>query len=550
VEAVQAEPRSGATRALAAALLLLAAMVWMEPAGSGLAEPDETRYAEIPREMLAAGDLVVPRLNGVPYFEKPPLLHWLNAASLRLFGETSWAARLPTRLAGMGTVLLIILAARRRGGGGLPAGIFFLAAPMGFLFSRANLTDGLLTFGFTATLLAGRAAVLRREAGRPWAAISAAAGAAAAAGFLTKGLVAIVLPGAILLLWALATRRIPILLRTLVLSPAPVVFAALAAPWFLAVERRHPGFLDFFFVGEHLRRFATGAAKRPGGIEYFVPVFFLGFLPGLPFFVAGVARALRRRKEDEGGLFVLLWFGVVFVFFSLSRSKLPPYLLPAIPAAALLAARGAEENGHARRLWIVQACLATALAAGLLVQPELRGAARALRLEGLVAPALALLVVAAWLAVLLAARSRTAALTSLAVAWTSFYAAVALGWPKTPQARLSTELAEAARSAGAGRIPVVAYRNYVNGLSWELKSPIPVADFRGELEPEFESRSAVREALFWTKEKFWAQWRSRPLIALVRLKDLVPLMTATPPARVVRYSGRYAIVANFPEGSP
>src|SRR5262245_6797948 len=111
-EALGAEPRGGATRTLGAALLLLAAMVWLEPAGSGLAEPDETRYAEIPREMLAAGDLLVPRLNGVPYFEKPPLLYWLNAASLRVFGETPWAARLPTRLAGTGTVLLVFLAAR------------------------------------------------------------------------------------------------------------------------------------------------------------------------------------------------------------------------------------------------------------------------------------------------------------------------------------------------------------------------------------------------------------------------------------------------------
>jgi 4-amino-4-deoxy-L-arabinose transferase-like glycosyltransferase len=263
-----------------------------------------------------------------------------------------------------------------------------------------------------------------------------------------------------------------------------------------------------------------------------------------------VARALRRRREDEGGLFFLLWFAVVFVFFSLSRSKLPPYLFPAVPAAALLAADGIEADRHARRLWIVQACLATALAAGLLAAPELRDAARTLRLEGIVAPALALLLVASWLAVLLAARSRAAALTSVAVAWTAFFAAVALGWPKTPQARLSTELAESARSAGAGRVPVASYRNYVNGLSWELKAPIPVADFRGELEPEFEAQPEVRDALFWTKERFWSQWQSRPLIALVRLKDLVPMMTASPPARVVRYSGRYAIVTNLPDERP
>src|SRR6202521_5506882 len=101
------------TRLLFAVLLLLLAIAWIEPRRSGLAEPDETRYAEIPREMLAAGDLVVPRLSGVPYFEKPPLLYWANAASIAVFGETPWAARLPTRLAGLAPVLLMILALTR-----------------------------------------------------------------------------------------------------------------------------------------------------------------------------------------------------------------------------------------------------------------------------------------------------------------------------------------------------------------------------------------------------------------------------------------------------
>src|SRR5262245_50108885 len=178
MEALPARPPG--SRSLMAAFVVLLAVVWIEPRGSGLAEPDETRYAEIPREMLAAGDLVVPRLNGVPYFEKPPLLYWLNAASLCVFGETPWAARLPTRLAGLGTVALVIVAANGAGAGGLAAAVFFLAAPMGFLFSRTNLTDGLLTFFFTATLLAGRAAILRRESGRPWIGMAALFGASCA----------------------------------------------------------------------------------------------------------------------------------------------------------------------------------------------------------------------------------------------------------------------------------------------------------------------------------------------------------------------------------
>ncbi len=536
--------RTPGRRTLLAALFALIAVAWLEPSGARLAEPDETRYAEIPREMLAAGDLVVPRLNGVPYFEKPPLLYWANAASLRLFGETPWAARLPTRLAGLGTLALVFLAARGAGLGGAAA-VLFLAAPMGFLFSRTNLTDGLLTFFLTATLLAGRAAVLRRETQRPWRAMASLFGACAAAAFLTKGLIAIVLPAAIFFAWAVSTGRLAATFRALVVSPAPLVFLVLALPWLLAVERRHPGFLDFFFVREHFRRFATGAAKRPGPVYYFVPVFVLGFLPGLPFFLRGFRRGLRASDE---GFFFVVWFTVVFVFFSISGSKLPPYLFPAVPAAAVLAALGMPGTG-ARASWIVQAALATILAVALISHPELRAAARELHLEALVAPALALLVLASWFAVLLAARSRELALASVAAGWFCFFGAVALGWPKTPQARLTHELADAAREAAAPwKAPIVGYRDYLNGLSWELRTPIPVAAYKGELEPEFETDPAVRAALFWDRERFWAAWQGgRPVVALVRLGDLVELMKASPPARVVRYSGRHAIVANFPE---
>ena len=535
------------SRSLLVALVLLLAAVWIEPRGSGLAEPDETRYAEIPREMLAAGDLLVPRLNGVPYFEKPPLLYWLNAASLRIFGETSWAARLPTRLAGLGTAALVVVAANGIGAGGLAAAVFFLAAPMGFLFSRTNLTDGLLTFFFTATLLAGRASVLRREAGRPWIGMAALFGASCAAAFLTKGLIALVLPASIFFIWSVSTGRVVATLRTLVLSPAPLVFLVLALPWFLAVERRHPGFLDFFFIREHFQRFATKAAKRSGPPWYFVPVFLLGFLPGIPFFVRGFGKALRARED---AFFFFVWFTVVFVFFSTSGSKLPPYLFPAIPAAAVLAARGVPEAGR-RGLWIVQAVLAAALAVGLLAHPVLRGAAREMRIEGIIAPAFAILVLGSAFAVLFAGNAPKLALTSLGIGWAAFLFAVVFGWPRTPQARFTTELGEAARRAAApwkGKAAIVGYKDYLNGVSWTLGKPIPVAAYRGELEPEFERKPEVRESLFWSADRFWAEWKSgRPVVALVRGKDLVEVMTAAPPARVVRWANRHAIVANFPE---
>jgi 4-amino-4-deoxy-L-arabinose transferase-like glycosyltransferase len=541
----------GSRRLFAAALLLLAAVVWLEPAGSPLTEPDETRYAEIPREMLAAGDLVVPRLNGVPYLEKPPLLYWSNAVALSLFGETPWAARLPTRLAGMGTTLLLLFGVGAIWGeaAGLAAAVVYLASPMGFLFSRVNLTDGMLTFFFAATLFLARSALLRRSKGQPALGLAALAALATAGAFLTKGLVALVLPGAILFLWCLLTGRLNALF-SLGFFPALPVFLAVSLPWLAAVETRVPGFLQFFFIHEHLQRFATAEARRPGPIYYFLGVFAAGFLPALPFFALGLRNLGRvsRWKEDEpDALFFALWFAVVFVFFSVSRSKLPPYLLPAAPAAAALAGRGLLA-ARSRGPWLASALLAALLVAGAAAAPIARKEIADHGLLPIALPAAALLLLAAFSAVPLSARGPAPAAFALAAAWTAFFSAVALGWPKVPNATAEAGLARAARAAAAsGSARVVAYRTYLNAFSWELKTPIPVADYAGELTPEFERRPEVRAGLFWPKARFWNEWASgRPLVVLLRQRDKELFGETTPKARILAEERKHLLVANFP----
>ena len=512
--------------------------IWFEPAGSYLAEPDEPRYAEIPREMLASRDFVTPRLNGVPYFEKPPLLYWFNAAALSVFGETPWAARLPTRLAGLGTTLLVgFSVARARGRpAGIAAAALFLASPMVLTFSRLNLTDGLLTFFFTATLLAGREAVERREAGRGAAAMSALTGALAAAGFLSKGLVAIVLPGGILLLWCLAARR-PRALLALLAGPALPAFVLLAAPWFVMAERRNPGFLQFFFIHEHLQRFATAEASRPGPIYYFGMVFVLGFLPGLPFFFSG----WRRVTADRDALFYAIWFAVVLVFFSVSRSKLSPYLFPAFPAAAALAARGFSGSGQRRGRWLGAALISTALLAAAAAIPAVR---RTVAHEGVTAVAVAataLLLAGSWGAWALRGRPRVA-LASLTAGWGLLYVGLAVIYPHTPTARDLQELARGASEAAASsHAPVVFYRTYVQTIPWELKqSPVPVADHTGELESWFLPEPRRRQ-IFWSRDDFWREWAARPLVAVARTRDRGDFPAT---ARLIASRGKYCLVTN------
>ncbi|MGE5276207.1 MAG: glycosyltransferase family 39 protein [Acidobacteriota bacterium] len=528
---------------LAAALLALLFAVWLEPPGSFLAEPDEARYAEIPREMLAAGDFVTPRLNGVPYFEKPPLLYWANAASLALFGQTPWSARLPTRLAGTATALLLAWAVARLSGRdqGLSAGIFFLAAPFGFACARTNLTDGVLTFFFTATLLCAFAVLRRAAAGRPAAGLAAAAGALAGAGFLSKGLIAIVLPGGVLLFWALATKNLRSL-RALLLSPGPIAFAAVAAPWPLLAERANPGFLQFFFVREHFQRFSTPAASRPGPIYYFAALFLAGFLPGLPFFFRGAREGLRR---DPVSLFFLIWFSVVLVFFSISQSKLPPYIFPAFPAAAALAARGLGFSGGSAVPWRWHAALVALFLAALAFAPDVRGAIAESGLLALcLAGSAALLAGAAWS---LRARGPDRALVGMGLGWAGLFVVLGLAWPRLAMTTDLPALADAAQRS-ASSMPgarIVSYRCYVQTFPWRLRRLVPLADYRGELEDQWLSRER-REEIFWTRSRFWARWGSGDrLVVLLRARERADFEKAQPAARFLECRGKYCVAANW-----
>jgi 4-amino-4-deoxy-L-arabinose transferase-like glycosyltransferase len=529
---------------LFAALLLLLVPVWLEPAGSWLAEPDEARYAEIPREMLASGDYVTPRLNGIPYFEKPPLLYWANAASMRLFGATPWAARLPTRLFGLGTLIVLVLGTATAWGAetGLAAGILYLASPYGFLFSRVNLTDVPLTFFFTATLFLARAAIARREARLPWKLLSLLTGLAAAGGFLSKGLIAIVLPGGILLLWCILARRTRFL-SALLAGPALPAFLLASAPWFSLAQKRNPGFLHFFFIHEHFQRFAAAEHMRPGPIYYFVLVFLAGFLPALPFFFSALRRF--RVAGDRDAQFFLIWFGVVLVFFSVSRSKLPPYLLPAIPAAAALAARSVFGRPRAGSgAWLSSAVLAALLPAAVLLDPTLRGSVREYGLTAIAAGGLAVLLLGSFAAFALSKRSAASAAFTLACGWAGFGMMAALTWPRLPNATGPHALAAAAVAARDDGATVVGYQAYLQGLPLALASPIPLADYVGELEPQFLRTPESRDALLWTRERFWSEWKSgRRYAALVRERDIDEFKGGV--VRVLARGPKQFLIANY-----
>ncbi len=342
-------PREAGERTLLALLLLATFLLVLEPGRVPLFEPDEGRYGEIPREMLATGDWVTPRLNGVLYFEKPPLYYWSVAASMAVLGPTELAVRLPGKLSAAGMVLLAAAFARRRWGArtGLLAGLVLASSLLVVALARIAIIDPMLSLALSAAAFAFAAFAEGEEAGDARRARRALYGfhVACAAAVLLKGLIGVVLPGGAIVLWTLVTGRRRTLAR--VFSPGPLaVFLLLAAPWHVAMARRHPDFLQFYFVHEHFQRFATTEHRREGPLVYFVPVLLAGFLPWTGFLARleetwpGLRRAAWKERATEG--FLWTFAILVFAFFSASRSKLIPYILPIWPVLAVLLALGIE----------------------------------------------------------------------------------------------------------------------------------------------------------------------------------------------------------------
>jgi 4-amino-4-deoxy-L-arabinose transferase-like glycosyltransferase len=364
--------------ALLAALLALAA-AWFGTLGERrLIKPDEGRYGEIPREMVASGDWLTPRLNGLKYFEKPPLQYWATAAAYSVFGVSEWATRLWGALTGFAGVLLAFFVGRRLQGeaAGFAAAAVLASAALYAVMSQVATLDMSTAFFLALAVFATLLAQLDGAPPRARRAWMLAGWAAMALATLSKGLIGFVLPMGAVGLYVLWQRDFGLLKRLHIL-PGAALFLAIAAPWFAAVSAANPEFARFFFVHEHFERFLTTQHERKGPLWYFVPVLLLGFLPWLLSLAGGLWRAVRRAEPGafRPARFLVAWCVVVFAFFSVSSSKLPPYLLPIFPALAVLV--GAQLAGASRGLLAAQAALMALLGFALLAALGLMGAAPA-----------------------------------------------------------------------------------------------------------------------------------------------------------------------------
>jgi 4-amino-4-deoxy-L-arabinose transferase-like glycosyltransferase len=318
-------------------LLLAAVALGWNLGGYRLLDPDEGRNAEVAREMAQTRDYLVPHLDGLPYLDKPVAYFAAAAVVMTALGPTETAARLPAYAATLATIALLVAFARRRWGedAGWLAGIAYATMVLPLAYARTAIFDSSLTLCTTA-------AVLWLFEDRPvlaWAAMGA--------GALTKGPVAIVVPLLAMVPHALATGT-P--LRRLFAWRALGVFAMIALPWFIAVSIRIPEFPRYVFVRETLQRMLTGSFHRSAPVWYYIPVLPVATFPWI---VPALARLrewrgtwlARRAAEAREPLLFASWVIVPLVFFTLSRSKLPQYMLPLTPAFALAATRNIVNYG-------------------------------------------------------------------------------------------------------------------------------------------------------------------------------------------------------------
>ncbi|MBS0580440.1 MAG: glycosyltransferase family 39 protein [Proteobacteria bacterium] len=521
--------------------ILLAAAWFATAPWRPLFDPDEGRYAEIPREMVVSGDWVTPHLNDLRYFEKPPLQYWATAATYELFGLTPLTSRL-WAFALAFACLPMVYAWVRRLYGALPALLAVAAlavSPYFVMVSHVNVLDQGLAFFLVGAVFCFTRAQLSAPgapAERRW---MLAAWAAAALAVLSKGIVVGVLAGLSLLVYSLLERDRRIWGR-LHLLPGLALFLAIAAPWFVLVTLRNPSFPGFFFVHEHFARFLTTVHSRVEPWWYFLVLLAVGTLPWL----MPLLRTLSSRPAADASppgaagafkplKFLLVYSLVTLGFFSASGSKLAPYILPILPTlAAVVAVRSAADpTAFMRNAARLSAALMTVAGIGLLLYSA--------RHQGFVARAAIGWTVAALGAAALAVAvtwGRRALLPAVAV---TALAAI-LGWQFLMNAfavveptHTSLALVEAVRPQVRPGTALYSVGQYRETISPYLARTLQVVAFRGELEfglgeepakdmsmEQFVRRwDGATDAVAFFDPGLWDQWRRQGLPGRVVAAD-------------------------------
>ena len=536
-----------------AILLLVFSVVWFCNLDyRNLLRPDEGRYAEISREMLASADWITPRLNGIKYFEKPPLQYWMTAGAYALFGESEWTARLWAALTGIaGVVMTGLVGARLLGrGAGFNAALVLASSFLYVVIGHMNTLDMGVTFWLSAALFAFLLAQdpnLPPARARRWMLVS---WAAIGLGFLSKGLIGLLLPGLALAIYV-AIERDFTLPRRLHAGYGIVLLLAIVLPWVIAVSIANPEFPHFFFIHEHFARFLTKEHHREGAWWYFIPILVGGLLPWTPMLVPAAWRAWRT--EAVGGRFnvrkfLLVYVCTIFAFFSVSGSKLPSYILPLFPALALLLGDWlAHVDSRRLRRFMLPAVAVAAV--GLATVPfaarfgsEKVPAALYERFAPWLGGAFLIFLVAGASAYFLARSGRArSAIVTMACGSLLLIQIGMTGHQTLSPSYSAAQVAEIVKPYLGADVPFYSVRTYEHTLPFYIKRTVTLVDYADEFEFGLQQQPDLQIA---TMQEFRTRWESDRKALAIMGPDVYRTLTEQGlPMHVLSSDGRRVIVS-------
>jgi 4-amino-4-deoxy-L-arabinose transferase-like glycosyltransferase len=502
-------------------------------------DPDEGRYAEIPREMAASGDWLTPRFNGLKYFEKPPLQYWATAAAYDTFGVSEWTSRLWTVGLAFACLPMVFGWTRRLYGrnAALIAVVALCVSPYFGIVGHLDLLDAGFSFWLTGAVFAFTLAQCTEAGSRDERRWMLVAWATAALAILSKGIVVGVLTGASLIVYSCIERDMRPWRRLHAAVGVPL-FALIAAPWFIAVSMRNPDFPEFFFIHEHFARFLTTVHQRVEPWWFFLPPLLLGVLPWARGLIGGVLHGWRDAgpsPQFKPLRFLLIFAVFTLAFFSASGSKLAPYIQPMFPPlAAVVGVYFAQHGGFLRSMAVITASLVSLVAVGVLIYSAIHNSfvPQAATVWSAVAVVVMLVAVfASW------SKQRTQTMGPAVV----IAAAAAFGWQCfmtalgiVPPARSARDLVMAVKPYVHPQTQLYSVGQFRETISPYLQRTLTVVEFEGELqfglhaEPgkqmatpaDFVTRwDSSTDAVAFFGPRVWADYRHRGLPGRVIAAD-------------------------------
>jgi len=512
-------------------VILLCAVLWFGMLGQrDLFDPDEGRYAGIPAAMVDTGDWLTPRLNDFKYFEKPALQYWGTAVAFTLFGKSNTSARLWTALLGFSVALFSMFIAFRLYGRQAAVYAFLLSisylmvVAFGHYLTLDMALSAFLVMGIGSLVIAHSSQSSASQT-RNWMLVGWAALALAT---LTKGLVAIVLPAATVVVYSLWQRDWR-LWKNLHLFKGLLLYLVITAPWFIAVSVANPEFAQFFFIHEHFDRYTSDVHSREGPIYYFIPYLLLGVCPWLFTSLRSLVSPGFNWLPDKSGQFDperFMWTFVVvtFCFFSLGQSKLPGYILPILPVIAVISGgqiASRKEIGADR--WVMLA-LGLAFLMGAFGIEHLASDHYPAQQWEAYKPWImgsGLLYLLSFVVMSIRRIPRLPAFAGAAVLSLAAGLLVLSGANSLAESRSSKVIADIITETLPAGVPVFSFQYYPEAAVFYLGRPVTIVEYEGEM------AMGVRlepEKFIKTQDEFLAIWQNLDQAAVVvklnRLKNL------------------------------